>query len=89
MSIFLYLLAAGCLIIGLVDSQVGAYQEAAVLLILAPVFAVAGFVVGRATTKVCPRCSERVKKAANACKHCGSELHDGERTPRPVNQQRI
>jgi tRNA(Ile2) C34 agmatinyltransferase TiaS len=82
-----YAAAIFCLVVGMLDSARGAGGEAAVLLLLAPVLALAGFGVSRASTKVCPQCSERVKKDALKCKHCGSAIA-GERVPRPANEQR-
>ena len=82
-----YGIAIFCLVIGMIDSATGAGGEAAALLLLAPVFAIMGFWFSRATTKICPHCSERVKKDASKCKHCGSSL-ETEKVPRPANEQR-
>lgn len=82
-----YGFALFCLVVGLVDSARGAGLEAGVLLLLVPVFAIVGFVFSWASTKKCPYCSERVKKDAAKCKHCGSNL-ETEKVPRPANDQR-
>lgn len=79
MSKVLYALAVFCVVIGLYDASgaiPGSHREleAGILLIAAPILALFGFAVGRATSKRCPACAERVKKAANICKHCGSSL---------------
>lgn len=44
--------------------------------ILAPLlFAVSGITSrGDLSFKVCPHCAERIKPAANVCKHCGRSL---------------
>lgn len=82
-----YGIAIFCLIIGLIDSAMGAVREAGVVLMLSPVFALVGLGFSRAATKKCPHCSERVKKDASKCKHCGSSLAT-EKVPRPANEQR-
>ena len=79
MGKFLYGLALFCLVVGLIDasgSTPGSHREmeTGILLLLVPVFAIAGFAVSRALTKKCPHCSERIKKDASKCKHCGSTV---------------
>lgn len=75
-----YVLALLCLGFAILDIA-GAYpgtnreMEAGILFLLSPVFAVAGFFTSRASTMACPSCGERVKKVANKCKHCGSQLN--------------
>jgi hypothetical protein len=78
-SKFLYLLSLAALVIGLLDASGAAdgshrQIEAGILLILFPVFGAAGYFVGRSSTKTCPSCAERVKKAAITCKHCGGAI---------------
>ena len=75
----LYGLAVACVVIGLYDASTAIQGsrrevEAGILLLLAPLFAVAGFAVGRATTRACPQCAERVKRQARRCRHCGAEI---------------
>jgi hypothetical protein len=79
MGKLLYGGAIFCLIIGLVDASGGAtgssrQMEAGILLLLTPVFAIAGFLVSRGSSKECPHCAERIKKHAIKCKHCGEIL---------------
>lgn len=33
-------------------------------------------IVAAASTRVCPYCAERIKKAATACRHCGRDVGD-------------
>jgi hypothetical protein len=87
MGKILYGIALFCLVIGFADVAAGASREAGVLLLLTPVFAIAGLIFSRLATKKCPHCSERVKKDASKCKHCGSAL-ETEKVPRPANEQR-
>jgi hypothetical protein len=81
-----YGIAIFCLAVGMIDSAMGASREAGVLLLLVPVFATAGFALSLTATRKCPHCSERVKKEASKCKHCGSQLETG-KVPRPANEQ--
>jgi hypothetical protein len=79
MSKVLYGIAIFCLVIGMVDASGGLTGspralEAGILLLLTPVFAVAGFLVSRASSKKCPQCAERVKKQAIKCRHCGGSI---------------
>lgn len=79
MGKLLYGVAIFCLIIGLMDASGGSLGspralEAGILLLLTPVFAIAGFWVSRALTKKCPHCAERIKKQAIKCKHCGESV---------------
>jgi hypothetical protein len=91
MGKLLYILAILSFLIALADSGgppgSNRQAEATVLLLLAIAFAIAGFYASRAATKKCPHCSERVKKDASKCKHCGSSL-ETEKVPRPANEQR-
>lgn len=77
---FMYFLAVAAAVIGIMDlssarSGSQAELEAGYLFIAVPILAIAGFVIGRKTTKVCPGCAERVKRNASICKHCGTALH--------------
>ena len=79
MAKIFYVIAVACLVVAIFDIKDApdgsrAQIEGGILIILAPIFAVIGFFVGRATTKVCPACSERIKSTAIKCKHCGTEL---------------
>jgi hypothetical protein len=79
MGKLLYALAIFCAVVGFADTStmpVGSRgaTEGGFLLIFAAAFAVAAFFVSRGNTKACPKCSERIKKQAVKCKHCGSEL---------------
>jgi len=75
----MYFLAVVAAVIGVLDlssAQSGSHAEleAGFLFIAVPLLAIAGFVIGRKTTKVCPACAERVKRNASVCKHCGTPL---------------
>jgi hypothetical protein len=79
MAKVLYVLAALAFGIGMLDIS-GAVPgsrrevEAGILFLLTPVLLVAGFAASRMSTKKCPKCAERVKKEATACKHCGADM---------------
>ncbi|MGF6985220.1 hypothetical protein QFZ99_004697 [Paraburkholderia atlantica] len=79
MGKLLYGVALFCLVIGMVDASGGSMGspralEAGILLLLTPVFAVAGLWASRASSKKCPQCAERVKKQAVKCRHCGGSI---------------
>lgn len=75
----LYGVAIFFLVVGSIDASGGSSGfprelEAGILLLLTPVFALAGFCVSRALSKQCPHCAERIKKQAAKCKHCGESV---------------
>ena len=77
----LYALALAALLVAVADLQAPAGSpaqlEAGFLLMLAPALAALGFWRHRAATRLCPKCSERVKRAALRCRHCGEEISRG------------
>jgi ribosomal protein L40E len=73
-------LAIFCLGIGLLDASgasPGSHREleGGILLLLTPLFAIAGFAMSRASSKICQHCAERIKKQASKCKHCGESVN--------------
>lgn len=74
-----YALAVIAVVLGFMDlssSIPGSSRETegGALLILAAIFAIAGFFSQRRNTKMCPQCDERIKKHARICKHCKATI---------------
>lgn len=79
MGAFFYILGAVALGVGVIDlsnAARGSHREieAGTLFLLTPVFLITGFVISRGTSRKCPKCAERIKKAATICKYCRADL---------------
>jgi len=81
MDKLLFGLAIAAAVIGWgdLDSPKGsrAQVEAGILFLLVPVFLALGLWARHRAGKRCPKCAERVKRAASVCRHCGADLSQG------------
>lgn len=80
MTKLLYGIAAFCFLFGVLDvvtMPVGSRgaTEGGLLLMLTVLFGMAGFIVGRTSSKLCPKCQSRIPKAATKCRYCSSDQH--------------
>lgn len=71
-------LAVIAVVIGVIDLQgpIGsrAAAEGTLLLFIAVVLGVAGLVARARSTRSCPKCAERIKRAATRCPHCQADV---------------
>lgn len=78
MAKLLYGVAAFCFMFGMLDvvtMPVGSRgaTEGGILLILTVMFGIAGFIVGRTSSKLCMKCQSRIPKSAAKCRYCSSD----------------
>lgn len=70
-------IAAAAFVIAIIDLQAPAgspsVAEGGILLILTAALLVAGGIAWARGTRKCPRCAERIKRAATVCRHCGND----------------